>query len=388
MAPGAARRTKIPRSRTRALDARTGRPSSIARAAVALLVLSLSFLAWRISRPPVRAPAGPTVPPPARRVADDASASGTPGESAGGARLLEEPGARPLLPQADEGGGAERAAPTAAATSLELAEHRAMRVQVAAWMQPGLCGSRHGARAGARDALLATFVSLPDAPTTIRYDRRVSAATLEAIGKALEIAVERVRARTGLSIPPSPRIYVYADLAQLQQVSCVNRAAIGYYDGAIHLSGDARHGQRAVVETVVHEYVHHVLSALGISTPMWLQEGLAMDVAGETWFLDPSLGLVAWLQGGHLPFEAMGAAFPHASDESFALAAYCQCYAMVQFVRQRRGEVRLRELLVVLLQGQVGAAEAFSWAAGLSGAPLERAWSDAVARGELLAPRR
>ena len=163
------------------------------------------------------------------------------------------------------------------------------------------------------------------------------------------------------------------------EVSCVNRSAIGYYDGAIHLSGDIRHGIQTLQQTAVHEYVHHILIGLGIKVPMWLHEGLAMKLAGETWWADPSLGLVAWLRDQHLPFKAMAGAFPHTADERFALAAYYQSLVMLEFLWDRKGDDGVVALVQALARREMAAEDAFS-SMGSSGDSLEQAWREFLAR--------
>lgn len=253
------------------------------------------------------------------------------------------------------------------------------------WGENGLCGPGDTRRAAQRPALLGTFVATYAANTAVRHDPQVDPivlrevlSVLNAVQSPSQSPIRRIFGQDFDRLPP-PDVYVYRDVQQMLDVSCVNRSAIGYYDGAIHLSGDIRHGLHTLRQTVVHEYVHHVLIGLGLKVPMWLHEGLAMKLAGETWWADPSLGLVAWLQGQHLPFEAMAGAFPHTSDERFALAAYFQSLVMLEFLQDRKGEDGVVALVRALVRGELAAKDAFS-STVISSGSLEQAWREFVAR--------
>ncbi|WP_257460430.1 peptidase MA family metallohydrolase [Archangium lipolyticum] len=268
--------------------------------------------------------------------------------------------------------------------AAEITDRAGRRFQVR-WGESGLCGLGDARRVAQRHALLGTFVALGAAGTTVRHDPHVDPVVLREVLSVLgavqspsQSPIRRVFGRELDRLPP-PEVYVYRDVQQMLDVSCVNRAAIGYYDGAIHLSGDPRHGIETLRQTVVHEYVHHVLIGLGIKVPMWLHEGLAMKLAGENWWVDPSLGLVAWLRDQHLPFEAMTGAFPHTADEKFALAAYYQSFAMLEFLWDRQGDDGVAALVRALARGELDAKEAFS-STGVSGDALEQAWREFLAR--------
>jgi hypothetical protein len=125
---------------------------------------------------------------------------------------------------------------------------------------------------------------------------------------------------------------------------------------------------------VCHEYVHHVLNALKVPSPMWLHEGLAMRIAEETWWRRTRYNLADWLKNEHVPFEAMVTAFPHTADSKFALAAYYQSLRMVEFLTDPRGDVGVRALVRQLGSAATSPADAFGVGAGLAGAELEAHW--------------
>lgn len=259
-------------------------------------------------------------------------------------------------------------------------EHTDMRFQVR-WGQKGLCGPKDASRIHQRNALLLTFVAAAGADNSVLHEPSVSPRVLKDVQEALDYAVHRLP-KGVLEPKAAPVTYIYKNVEQMQNVSCVNRAAIGYFDGAIHIAGDSRYSGMRIQETVVHEYVHYLLLGRGIRSPMWLHEGMAMQYAQEHWCDDPSLGLMAWLAKSHIPFVAMTKAFPYAADEKFAVAAYCQSQMMFEFafrgVQDRSANDKVAALLEELAQGTVRDSEAFFVAAGLSGEALERAWDSHV----------
>jgi hypothetical protein len=255
------------------------------------------------------------------------------------------------------------------------------------WDTPGLCGTQDVGRVLHRDALLATFVQMDAIATPAFYDPGVDPAVLKEIPWFQNYVVNDMPIPAGLNALALPTIYIYRNIDQMLSVSCVNHAAIGYYDGAIHIAGDVRLGSQPIAETLIHEYVHYLLNKSGIRLPMWLHEGLAMKSANEQWWHDPSLGLQSWLVERHLPFAAMVTAFPATADEKFALAVYYQSLMMTKFVLEREtraGAKGLSALLVALARRQVSAADAFSWSTDLDGDALELAWAEFLTRQELL----
>ena len=248
------------------------------------------------------------------------------------------------------------------------------------WEEPGLCATPEARRRlDARSALLATFERMQVDDVVLFHDRTVRAEVLRTT--VLSLRRTRMFINQFLGWAPQsfpPHVYVYRDVPQMLSVSCgTNKVALGYYDGAIHVSGGDL-GLRQVQQSVAHEYTHHFLNSLGVPKPMWLHEGLAMTVAEEDWWSDSRLALREWLRNDHLDFAVLSSAFPHGADETFALAAYFQSYMMVEFIRERRGAAFLPELVNVLAERRLAAADAFATAAGLQGRDLEDAWREFV----------
>ena len=248
------------------------------------------------------------------------------------------------------------------------------------WQQPGQCrGEDEGSILARRQVMLARFESTPIAEVQLLHDPDVPRASVTLVADALERARSAaVKLVEWSPLAQAPPVILYRSDDQLHAVACVNQSAIGYYDGTIHVSVDPSHVPSHVAETVIHEYMHHVLNAMGVRQPMWLHEGLAILAAGERWFNDWRLQLKPWIRQNHLPFDALVTASPHTADETFAMAAYYQSYLMVRLVGHRRGEDFFRVLLRYITDGTVTPQEAFIHGVGLPASHLEAAWAEFV----------
>ena len=189
------------------------------------------------------------------------------------------------------------------------------------WQLPGLCpGQDDLALLGRRQTLLARFQVSSLGEVQIRHPPEVAPSVLVLVAGALEraraAAAELVDWTASAQPPP---VVLYRSDEQLRGVACVNQSAVGYYDGAIHVS------------------------------------------------VDPS--------DSQLPFEALVTAFPHTADEPFAVATYYQSYMMVEFLRQQRGADVFRGLARELAAGTLPPERAFQLASGLPPGKLETAFA-------------
>lgn len=243
------------------------------------------------------------------------------------------------------------------------------------WDDEGACAEKPLAQLKAsRDALLATFVERRIGDAVFFHDPRVDPSEITRLFARLQSA--RVETAAWIDWPtnsPPPATFVYRSSDQLRSAACVSAQTIGYFDGRLHVSADPEFSESIVDQTLVHEYVHFALTALGISKPMWLHEGLAMRVAQESAF-SSRLDFKRWLQTNKLPFEGMVYAFPHTADERFALVAYYQSARMVDFVMENRGPAAIRSLVTQLSTKRVTADDAFVQGAGLSPSTLDAHW--------------
>jgi hypothetical protein len=286
----------------------------------------------------------------------------------GGTALLSRPRSRssPAATEESEAPQPIRPARSATARTRQVPPSFQPSVQRGSlsWSSPGLCedGGDSRARAAARQELLRTFRRDEVGGLLIAHDPEVPPAALQTI--AFAIGRTRQFANWLLGWSPQqfpPPINVYRSAEQLRSVACVNLSSVAYYDGSIHLSGDARFTATTIQQQAAHEYVHHVLTAMGVSRPAWLHEGLAMQIAEETWFRKPSMGLVERLAREHLPFDALVDLMPHAArDDQQADLAFYQSYLMVGLLRQRLGSSGIRELLDDLAWGRLSPEQAFT----------------------------
>jgi hypothetical protein len=102
---------------------------------------------------------------------------------------------------------------------------------------------------------------------------------------------------------------------------------------AIYINGERFQTlkQEDLLPVLIHEYAHIYLG-LKIQAPLprWLNEGLAMHLAGE-WTLGDSLQLsLARVMNRFIPFSHLTSGFP--SEQSEMRIAYLQSYSMTDFI--------------------------------------------------------
>jgi hypothetical protein len=242
------------------------------------------------------------------------------------------------------------------------------------WHSPGLCRDGLGTERGiSRARYLASFALVTDAPGSTFAERTVPEATLSVLRSILSELPMLTRTVLGVDAP-LPRVYVYPSVDVLRANSCINGAAVAYYDGAIHvafLPNDRLHGE--LRKSLAHEYAHHVLVSHGVEGPAWFHEGEAMVVAREWW-------TEYRFESGPLGLETMTEAFPHTASPAFALNFYGQAYTMVTFLaRLGTGKGRVvdsaAELVQELAAHRVAPEDLFEWAVvhrlpGLTSPPL------------------
>jgi hypothetical protein len=267
------------------------------------------------------------------------AASGEPEGEPGGSALRTDageaqpalpPGHPPLatLPVAAQAQQAEPAEVMAEAEAeAEPANPTIRRVQVTVirrWQQPGLCEKKGGASAAARRTMMARFRRVSWEPDAILFlDPRLPWSTSYTLLDPLEAAEQEIAAQLGLH-PTRPNVFAYRDTQLLLAGACTNDNVVAYYDGALHVV--ATHAD--LQQSVVHEYTHHALmTAGGLVAPAWAQEGIAMNVARETWWQSPE-----WLEriaARPYSLDIMERSVPYTMTSEEALAFYVQSAAMV-----------------------------------------------------------
>ena len=199
-----------------------------------------------------------------------------------------------------------------------------------AWDALGLCRDETlGTQFERRSRQLIAFLPRTINGVQVYMDPNMSESRLGAVVRALERSKRVAESHLGMRTQ-TPDLFVYADLAALQNWSCVHRSAVAYYDGAIHVAI-----QRDWETSLTHEYVHHTLTTAGILEPMWFHEGTAMFLADEKWWES------AWYAGtidATVSFGDMIAPHVHGTSEDQALAYYGEARLMVAFLWEMHGE--------------------------------------------------
>jgi hypothetical protein len=227
------------------------------------------------------------------------------------------------------------------------------------WQLPALCGPSSSDKQTAWTKYLQGFRRFEAGRNVIFADYTIDARALERLDAALYGFVrQQVSQRLGLDAPPPP-IYVHASVEALRKYSCVNDAAVAFYDGSIHLADLSKQldGKREMLRSLLHEYTHHVLMTHGIHEPVWLQEGLAMHVARESYDLSK-------LTPPGIDIREMSDAFPHTAPAEYAQRFYRQAFGMVSFLHQLcNGDQMCGDAAIVqaLTASSTTPTELFSW---------------------------
>jgi hypothetical protein len=212
-----------------------------------------------------------------------------------------------------------------------------------------------------RARYLATFVPFGAENATLYVEPTVSSEAANATRACLSLTHELVAHGLGIDAAP-PATYLYPNVAELRKYSSSLPYAVSYYDGAIHISVTSSEWlYREICRSVRHEYAHHALMSNGIVRPMWLQEGVALRLAGERdWhgerrdWTDHPLTVAQMIDG-----------LPDTPSESSAHAFYGQAYAMLEFLNRLcadRTECGERELVAALKTGSATPETLFDWA--------------------------
>jgi hypothetical protein len=192
------------------------------------------------------------------------------------------------------------------------------------WTQPGLCPRGEQATEAQR-TLMRHFraAELGGVAARVFLDPRLPAGAEQPALEYLEEAQRILRSELQLS-PGAPDMFLYHDVQLLLASACTNGDVVAYYDGALHVvvtRDDVR-------ESVLHEFTHHALMTAGVLGPAWIQEGMAMHIARETWWRRPDL-LQSLLER---PFalSSMETVVPYTLESEQAVLFYAQSAAMVE----------------------------------------------------------
>lgn len=234
---------------------------------------------------------------------------------------------------------------------------------------------------------LSRFVATPVWQSVVYAHAEAPAEAIAVVTRDLEETHHDAVEELGLSARPA-QVYVHPSVESMSNHSCAKADALAYYDGAIHLAPPPRDErphteagfERELRTSLKHEYVHHVLIDNGIGRPIWLQEALAMNFAGEVAFE------TEW-RTRPLPLADMVHLLPSLRPE-VERRFYLQAATML-FVLQRLctglKNCERRQMTEALKQGRTTPEALFEWtieqrAKELLRTTPEALWLDYVAR--------
>lgn len=217
---------------------------------------------------------------------------------------------------------------------------------------PGLCPASAEVSA-LRDEMRASFrrVGDGDAAWTLYLDPRLPEGAEQPLLSALEQAQAVVRKRLALR-SSNPTVFAYADRALMKASACINEEVVAFYDGALHVALD----RPDLLQSLIHEATHHALFGAELRGPAWAQEGIAMNVAHETWWRDrPHLQALS-----DAPFSLtdMERSIPYKLPAKQAVAFYVQSALWVQCLLSTR-HWTLPRLLSTLRAGSASDAVSY-----------------------------
>jgi len=162
-------------------------------------------------------------------------------------------------------------------------------------------------------------------------------------------AEHEVARRLKLSVA-RPETFLYFDEQLLTAAACISPNVVAYYDGALHVAAT----DADLRASVLHEYTHHVLISSGLLAPAWAQEGIAMNIASETWWRERRW-YTALLER---PFgiDDLDESIPYKLAPDQAVLFYAQSAALVACVLESKGW-RLEALFNALLRRTAASGE-------------------------------
>lgn len=203
------------------------------------------------------------------------------------------------------------------------------------------------------------FTAQSSAHFTVKWDGEEDQTTWMAVLDILEEAYRDIGQRLGY-FPQRPIIVVLHTKATFQGVTGSPAWADGLFDpvlGRIHIPTQGALTDLPWLTRVVrHEFVHALLhERLGLeagSLPTWLNEGLAMHLAGDPWpDLDEVLSGVAAGEITLIPLNMLEGGWGRFPGE-LALVAYLEGNSATGYLIDRFGMEKVRELLTALKSRQ------------------------------------
>ena len=162
---------------------------------------------------------------------------------------------------------------------------------------------------------------------------------------------ESISEQLGFALPGRVRVIIAPDREYFRRVqpagAQVPEWAVGVAYPQYNLIVLLKNPGGDILKTFEHEICHILLGqAFGPGhVPRWLNEGMAVIVAGEWSVQRLSTMTMAVLSGNVLPMDDITHAFPR--DEHRAELAYCQSFYFISFLKSRFGDDEFRTFLSI-----------------------------------------
>jgi len=167
--------------------------------------------------------------------------------------------------------------------------------------------------------------------------------TARYLAEHADALIEDVTARLGFDLKERVRVIVVSNLRSFQAAqpagATVPEWAAGVAWPGHNLIVLRKNTGGDILQTFGHEVCHILLGhAFGPDhrVPRWLEEGLAVMIAGQWSLQRMSTMSMAVLTGRVLPMDALALGFP--ADAGRAEVAYCQSFYFIAFLKNRLGE--------------------------------------------------
>ena len=198
-------------------------------------------------------------------------------------------------------------------------------------LRTGLCADPDAA-AEAQDRLRSSFRTLDWGDIARLYvDPHLPSAVDADLLQELDHTEREVGTALGV-LPARPDVFAYFDRELLQKSSCADEASSAFYDGALH----AVVTQRGMLQRLLRQYARHALVSRGVIGPSWAREGIALAIAGERWWLEPSW--LAQIVSKPIELDALEHDLPDTTSESPAQLFYARAAAMVSCATGQRSD--------------------------------------------------
>lgn len=174
--------------------------------------------------------------------------------------------------------------------------------------------------------------------------------------RMLEEAYREIGRKFGGVYPPGPiQVILYAS-EQFTEATQLEDHVGAVYDGKIRAPVTDKAGQwlpdEELKRRLTHEFVHVVVRFLGgANVPWWLNEGLAESFSGEMTAQDVTVLRAAREQGALYKLKQLEPSQLQALSPDALRLAYLQSHATVDFLWNKFGQRRLREMLSDLTSG-------------------------------------